>query len=50
MLCLHEFKEADVFKDSYLGYSIMRDQYTIKLLNLDLFCDEEALVFDKSNV
>ena len=39
MACLSGFKEADVLKD--LGYSIMRDQYMVKLLNLDLFCDRE---------
>ena len=41
--------KRQMFSSTYLGYSIMR-QYMIKLLNLDLFCDEEALVFDKSTV
>ena len=31
-----------MFSKTHLGYSIMRDQYMIKLLNLDLFCDEGA--------
>ena len=48
MLCLNVFKKAD-FSRTYLVNSIMRD-HMIKLLNLDFCCDEEALVFDKSNV
>ena len=39
-----------MFSRTYLGYSIKRGQYRIKLLNVGLFCDEGALVFDKSNV
>ena len=35
---------------TYTGYSIMRDRYMIKLLNLDLLCDEAALVLNKINV
>ena len=42
MSCLKVFKEADVFTT--------RDQHMTKLLNLDLFYDEEALIFDRSNV
>ena len=49
MSCLKVFKEADVFM-TYQGYSTTRDQHMTKLLNLDLFYDEEALIFDRSNV
>ena len=49
MSCLKVFKEADVLV-TYQGYSTTRDQHMTKLLNLDLFYDEEALIFDRSNV
>ena len=42
--------KRQMFSRTYLGYFIMRDQYMIKLSNLDLFCDERALAFHKSNV
>ena len=42
--------KRQTFSRTYLGYSIIRDQYMIKPLNLDLFCDEGPLVFEKSNV
>ena len=49
MLCLNEFKEADVFKDlSWLFHN--EGPIKITLSNLDLFCDERDLAFDKSNV
>ena len=47
MLYLHAFKETDDFKDLYWLFH-NEGQIMIKLLNLDLLCDEEAL--DKSNV
>ena len=47
MLCLNAFKEADV-KLSWLFQ--MRDQYMIKLLNLDLVFVKGALVFDSGNM
>ena len=49
MSCLKVFKEVDVFSD-LSSYSTTRDQHMTKLLNLDLFYDEEALIFDRSNV
>ena len=38
--------KRQMFSRTYLVYSIIRDQYTTKLSNLDLICDEGALVFD----
>ena len=49
MLCLNAFKEVDVFKNLSWLFQ-MRDQYMIKLLNLDLLFVKGALVFDSSNM
>ena len=38
------------FVVTYLGHSILKEQYMIKLFNLDLLSDEGALVSDRSNV
>ena len=37
-------------KKSYFHCGPIRDQRMTKLLNIDLFYDEEALIFDRSNV
>ena len=42
--------KRQMFSRTYLGYSIMRDQCMIKPSNLDLFCNDGAFAFDKSNV
>ena len=42
-ICLKVFKEADVFSLSY-------EVPTYDKALLDLFYDEEALIFDRSNV
>ena len=49
MLCLNEFNEEDVFKDlSWLFHN--EGPIYDNVLKPYLFCNEGALVFDKSNV
>ena len=37
-----------MFSRTYRGYSTTKDQYKTKLLNLDMFCDEAVLTFDRT--